>query len=383
MARRHTYPDRLSDAALKRTVEAFKQAPSQAEAARRLGISRMTLGSRLARAAQRGMIDASALPGIAKCQARTLTRLGAADFGSVVDEIGPDSRMEIPRLPDPVAPTDELIARRKNEYQRVDAARRARVLIPVKIKVDGPIGILHMGDPHVDDPGTDIAAIERHIAIINGTEGMFGANVGDLQNNWIGRLARLYGEQATSAAESWRLTEWLVSAVQWLYLIGGNHDNWSGAGDPLQWMMRSQPGVFEGWGARLNLTFPNGRQLRVNARHDFAGHSMWNTAHGAAKAVQMGWRDHILTCGHKHTSGYQVLKDPASGLISHVLRVAGYKIHDRYATELGLPNQNISPAVVTIIDPRWPDDDPRLVTVLHDPETAADFLAFLRRKDAA
>ena len=75
-----------------------------------------------------------------------------------------------------------------------------------------------------------------------------------------------------------------------------------------------------------------------------------------------------------------MLKDPASGLISHALRVAGYKIHDRYAKELGLPNQNITPASVTIIDPQYADDDPRLVTVLHDVAEAAEFLTFKRKK---
>jgi hypothetical protein len=144
--------------------------------------------------------------------------------------------------------------------------------------------------------------------------------------------------------------------------------------------MQKQTGVHESWGARLNLCFPNGKEVRINARHDFAGHSMWNTVHGASKAAQMGWRDHVLVCGHKHTSGYQLLKDPATGLISHVLRVAGYKVYDRYARELGLPDQNISPAAVTIIDPEYMDDDPRLVTVLHDVAEGAEFLNYKRNR---
>jgi hypothetical protein len=206
---------------------------------------------------------------------------------------------------------------------------------------------------------------------------MFGANVGDLANNWVGRLARLFAEQETGGRDMWTLVEWLVGSVHWLYLIGGNHDLWSGAGDPAKWMQK-QVGAHEAWGARLNLIFPNGKQVRINARHDFAGHSMWNAAHGASKAIQMGWRDHIATCGHKHTSGYQILKDPATGLISHALRVAGYKVHDRYARELGVPNQNITPASVTIIDPQFEDDDPRLITVIHDVEEAAEFLTWKR-----
>ena len=109
----------------------------------------------------------------------------------------------------------------------------------------------------------------------------------------------------------------------------------------------------------------------------------WNTAHGPAKAARIGWRDHILSCGHTHVSGYQVLKDPSSGLISHALRVASYKLHDRYAVESGLPDQNIFMCPVTIIDPSRDDDDPRLITTIFDPETGADFLKFLRKRKAA
>jgi hypothetical protein len=286
---------------------------------------------------------------------------------------------EVESLPSEVADAEELLERRAKEWHRKNRAEEARKLIKVKVKMDGPIGIVHFGDPHVDDPGTDIVRLQQHVNIINRTEGLFGGNVGDQQNNWVGRLARLYGQQSTSAAEAWVLTEWLVGALPWIYLIGGNHDMWSGGGDPIKWM-KKLGAEYELWQARLGLQFPNGKQVRVNARHDFSGHSMWNTVHGPAKAVQMGWRDHILVCGHKHTSGYQMLKDPSTGLISHALRVAGYKIHDEYAKKLGLPNQNITPASGTIIDPDHGDNDPRLITVLHDVEEAADYLTFKRQK---
>lgn len=280
-------------------------------------------------------------------------------------------------------PVEEIRARRRADYDRKKAAHDSLKLIPVRVTMEGPVGILHMGDPHVDDDGCDLAAIERHVELCNRTKGLFGANVGDLRNNWVGRLAHLYGQQSTSAREALALTEWLIKAVPWIYLVGGNHDAWAGENDPIDWIMRTQPGVFQAWGARLALKFPNGREVRVNARHDFRGHSMWNPAHGVSKAAQMGWRDHILTCGHLHTSGYAPLKCPASGLISHALRIAGYKLIDRFATQLGLPDQNISPAVVTVIDPERTDADPGLVTVFLDPEMGADFLQWLRRKRRA
>jgi hypothetical protein len=293
------------------------------------------------------------------------------------------ARLDIPDVPDELPSADELIERRKTQYARKAGAHAARSLIKITVKDAGPIGIMHMGDPHVDDDGTDLGLLESHVRLVNATDGLYAGNVGDYSNNWVGRLARLYAEQSLSAKEAWVLVEWLITSTKWLYLVGGNHDLWSGASDPISWITKQSGQRYDQWGARLGLTFPNGREVRVNARHDFQGHSQWNTAHGVAKAVQMGWRDHILTCGHLHVSGYQLLKDPATGLISHAIRCASYKAIDRYALEKGLPNQAIHVAPVTIIDPRYADDDPRLITFLPTPEQGADYLTFLRKRRAA
>jgi hypothetical protein len=286
---------------------------------------------------------------------------------------------EVDDVPTGNLPIGELINDRINRFRLKNDYVTKTDLIKVKINVDGPIGIAHFGDPHVDDDGTDLELLLNHAKVVNDTEGMFAGNVGDLQNNWIGRISHLYSQQSTSAKDSWRLAEHFVNSVPWLYLVGGNHDVWSGAGDPLEWIMSHHGGVFKNWGVRLNLVFPNKKEVRVNCRHDFKGHSMWNTAHGVSKAIQMGWRDHVLTCGHTHVSGYQVLKDPSSGLISHGLRIGSYKIHDRYAMEKGLPDQNIFVCPVTIIDPQFADNDPRLITTIFDPMEAADYLTWKRK----
>ena len=275
-------------------------------------------------------------------------------------------------------PIEELIEHRKKKYAIQVKAKESRKLINIDIKTDGVIGICHFGDPHIDDDGTNIAEIYSLCNLINKTDGMFAGNLGDVQNNWVGRLAFLYGQQSTSAKESWRLTEHFVNSVEWLYLIAGNHDVWSGDGDPLDFIMRDHKGVYEKWGARLNLRFPNKKDIRINARHYFKGNSMWNTAHGVAKAAQMGWKDEVLTCGHTHVSGYQVLKDSASGLISHAIQVASFKIMDKYAEKLGLDDKNIFNAPVTIIDPRYEDDDNRLITTIFNPYEAAEYLTWKR-----
>lgn len=288
-----------------------------------------------------------------------------------------------PDLPSSELTADELIALRKKKFKKKTAAAEARKLIPIDITVDGPIGLALFGDPHVDDDGTDIAALERHTSVIKKTYGMIAGNVGDYRNNWIGRLARLWAEQSTSAREAKTLATWLLHACPWAFLVGGNHDAWSGADDPIEWIAQQVHALHEPFQCRLELRFPNGKKIRVNARHDFKGRSEWNTAHGPSKAAQRGWRDHVLTCGHTHVSGYAILKDPSSGLISHALRVASYKVYDRHAVASGFPDEAVFNCPVVVIDPSRDDNDPRLINVILDPEVGADFVKFLRKRKAA
>ena len=113
------------------------------------------------------------------------------------------SPFEVESLDPEHIPIDELISIRKKQYKNKFEAKQSRKLININIKLHGPIGILHFGDPHVDDDGTDLAQIYSLCNLVNNTDALFGGNLGDIQNNWIGRLQALYGQQSTSAKESW------------------------------------------------------------------------------------------------------------------------------------------------------------------------------------
>jgi hypothetical protein len=285
----------------------------------------------------------------------------------------------VSQLPESDIPVEELILHRKRQFEHKRAYEEASSLIPVKVKIPGPIGILHFGDPHVDDDGCDIEALERHTQLVNDTEGLFAVNVGDTTNAWTGRLARLYADQSTSAAQAWKLAEWFVKRCNWLYIIAGNHDLWSGAGDPLRWIAKQQGALYQSSEARIALKFPNGAEVRVNARHDHAGSSIWNPAHGPMKAALMGTRDHIYVAGHKHESAYSVLKDAITGITMHAVKVASYKVYDRYARDKGFRDNALSPCVLTTINPLLREDHPDMVKVWWEPEEGADYLRFLRR----
>lgn len=338
---------------LQKAADAFKRSGNMAEAARSLKLPESTYKHRYKMAVAAGLLPDKK----------------AAEF-------------TFTPLPDEDVSVEDLLAHRKRQFAQKAAHEEARRLIDVRVKIPGPIGILHFGDPHLDDDGTDIDAIDRHCSLINATEGLFAANVGDTTNNWVGRLAKLYAEQSTSAAQAWKLAEWFVTRCDWLYMLAGNHDAWSGAGDPLKWITRQTQALYQSSEARLGLRFGNGRVVRVNARHDFAGHSQYNPAHGPTKAVLFGVRDHIAISGHRHKSGYGIIKDPDSGIACHAIQVASYKIYDRYARDKGFRDQSLSPCVVTVIDPSLPDAHPDMVKVFWSPEEGADFLTWKRRKAA-
>lgn len=282
-------------------------------------------------------------------------------------------------------PIDDIWDRRKKSFASQKAVHEFMRCVEVNVKLGGPIGVLHVGDPHVDDDGTDVYALLHHAKLVATTEGLYAGNVGDTTNNWVGRFARLYGSQETSEEMGWRLAEdWLKRFVdkagnsKWLYIIGGNHDIWHGEGrDPIRWITHQMGALYKPSEVRIRLTFPRGRPVTINARHDFAGSSMWNPGHGPMKAVQMGEWDDITIAGHMHISGYGLLRNPQDGRVCHALRVGSYKIMDRYQRDKGFRDQRISPAVLTVIDPECLDPE-GVVTVFHHIDDGVRYLRFRR-----
>jgi len=306
----------------------------------------------------------------ALCSAREHTRV----FTTVDKPVKPI----VASLPSPELTALEIIEHRIKKFERKRQYEVARQLIDINIPVSGPYGILHFGDPHVDDDGTDLGKLMADIALVKNTEGLFAANIGDSRNNWVGRLARLYGEQGTSAKEALILADWFLRELRghWAYLIGGNHDAWSGADDPLEWISAQINALYEPSEARIRLVPPTGEPTIINARHDFKGSSQWNAAHPVMKAAMLGVRDDIFVCGHKHVCGYGVNKSPDDGRISHCIQLASYKIYDRFAREKGFKDQHISPCGVTVIDPSA--ELINRVQFFWDAKAGAEYLSYLR-----
>jgi hypothetical protein len=346
----------LSAEVMQEAVAAVRKHGTIAEAARKLGKPRTTIQSRY----------------------ETAQVLGAAKAEEFTAE-PPPARCR---------PLDEILEARRKEYRREEAYARAVRGVPVKIRKPGPIGILHFGDPHVDDPGCDIGLIERRIELVNRTDALYAGCIGDYTNNWVGKLVRLHAKQQTTKDEAAVLAEWFVKSVPWLYLVAGNHDAWN-EGNFLLAKLAGENGdrLFVPNGVRLLLGFPNGREIRINARHVHKGQSQWNAAHGVGKAAQLRYHDHIVIGGHIHTTGDATIakndapdpNEPEGRLISHCIQLASYKRWDDYADEQGFRDQFISPDCLTVIDPAATRAT-QVVTRFWDADEGADYLKWKRSK---
>jgi predicted phosphodiesterase len=289
-------------------------------------------------------------------------------------------QMEVGAAPDDDLSVNELLALKKSLYERKLAKDKWAQLIPVTVKDRQPIAITVLGDPHVDDDGCDIGALERDLDVPSSTPGMYLLHLGDLTNNWIGRLAKKYADQMTTRSQSYKLVEWVLKGRPNLAVVFGNHDLWQGA-ELLTYMTRAASTVGQPHGARMELRFPGDRTLRIHTRHDFPGRSQYNAAHGMRRELMFGYMDHILLCGHIHQDAAQIVPN-VDGDVSHLYRVSGYKILDDYADENRYIPHRMAPSVTLVLNP-WHPVPAERVKPFWCVEHAAEWLTFLRAKKAA
>jgi len=277
---------------------------------------------------------------------------------------------------------EDILALRRAESDRALEYEDAIKLFPVKIKTPGPIGLLTFGDPHIDNLGTNFRLFEQHMRLAAARPSYVCAgNIGDLRDNWIGRLSRLFAHQTITSAESWKLARWVFkdAGVNWVWLIRGNHDLWSGDNDPLDWISEEAGvEVDQPHGIRLGFEHPNGVVTRMNARHDFPGNSIFNPLHALKREMLHGYRDHITIAGHRHMGADA--RDMIVDLSFVMIRVSGYKRSDDFRKQIGAHAKPLHPAALVIVNPDKADDDQARVWTAPSVEEGVDYLDFLRRK---
>lgn len=278
-------------------------------------------------------------------------------------------------------PIEDLIASRIQSARRkhVKAAAHKRTIeLPAR-----PTGIMVFGDPHVDNEGCDWELLTEHVELVNRTEGVLAACVGDVQDNWIGRLQRLYAKSSVLATDGWRLSQWFLESMPWLTMVGGNHDQWAHAAgaDPLGWISKQAKVMcYADDEIRLTLRWkgrPELEPLVWICRHDFPGRSWFHPTHGPHKEAMLDGKCHLLTAGHIHQWG-QLTTEQRHERISHSLRVRGYKRDDSHARALGFHEQSHGAAALVVLDPEAAE--PGRIKTFWDLEHGCDYLTWLRSR---
>lgn len=294
---------------------------------------------------------------------------------STIRKWGKSEKLQVAPAPKRDEPLAELLERKRKAITRSVEHEEWANLIPVQVKDDKPIGVFMVGDPHLDDDGCDIVQLEKDLTAVGRVPGMYAGHIGDITNNWVGRLARLYAHQSTSFQDGLRLAEWMFGLCPNLFVVNGNHDTWGNGADLLRFIVSA--GVHQSHGARLQLTWPGGERIRIHARHDFPGKSQFSDTHGMKREVLWGHRDHILVAGHTHVD--EARCEPSlDGQVHWMFRVSGYKVIDEFAKEHNFRRKRLAPGVALIIDPRQRIPAER-VKPFWDVEAAGAYLSWLRR----
>ncbi len=294
------------------------------------------------------------------------------------EALGPS--IELPEFADDDISTREIINIMKRRYSKRFDAKQQRTWFPVKVNVKGPVGLAFMGDPHVDDDGCNWPLLDEHCRLLReNADYCFAVNIGDTENNWIGRLISKYADQETSKKTAHALTKWLLleSGVNWLCWLMGNHDMW-GELTTIMREMNIKKVPMEDWDARFRLTFPNKQECRVFAAHNFEGHSMWNTLHGPMRAARTKSVAHLYVCGHHHNWALHQEELASREFTAWAVRTRGYKFIDHYAEVHGHMPQREGATILAVIDPDASCPS-QFVQCFADLEHGIDYLKFKRR----
>lgn len=287
-----------------------------------------------------------------------------------------DEKVELPEFPDDDLPIEEIIEGMSKRYKKREAYQQSLKWFPIKMR-EAPIGLVFVGDPHLDDDGCSWPLLSKHIEVMK-RPNTYAVNIGDTTNNWMGRLLGQFANQETSQKTARKLARWFMrdSGIRWLAWLLGNHDAWNDGSAILREMNVYHVPMVD-WQAQFKLIFKDW-ECRIWAAHDFPGNSMWNTLHASQKAAHMKDWAHIYVSGHKHNWALHQEESASKEFVYWLARTRGYKFIDSHAERMGHQSQQFGASIMAVINPMAAGDVTR-VQCFADLEQGADYLDYLRK----
>lgn len=314
-----------------------------------------------------------------KSQAALEAGCARSTFSYRLDSL-PEAKVPIfPVFPEEELGAEQMLDHYEAQFLQARAYSDAATWFAIREPEDKPIAYNWFGDPHLG-PHCNVPLLRRDIGIINDTPGMYGANLGDVANNWGGKLVRLYADEDISRRTERNLARWFLedAGIEWRIWLEGNHDHMDGALVAHLRAINANRIPMIDWCAKFQVCFPNGCEIRVDARHDHKGHSMWNPLHGQGKAASMDEQADLYIAGHKHNWALMQREMPG-GWVANLARGRGYKHLDEYALHGGFHQQDHGSSIVTVFNP-LADSPVNRVVMFADVEAGAEYLTYLRAK---
>lgn len=291
-------------------------------------------------------------------------------------------RVEFGKLPSVTPDVTEIIERRCKDFERNKARTEAERWLPITVNETQPFGLMVFGDEHADDNHCDWPTLRRDLAIARETPGTYACALGDITNNWVGRLVREYADQSVTRTEARELARWLLTpeAAPWIFRNIGNHDFWN-EGDVLIGLFGGDAYYIAEWESRIELR-AGGLRYKIHAGHNFKGTSIYNPTHGPLRAsLFSGGNANLYLAGHLHEFGTQAIEIAETRKLVHVARARGYKRGGRYEKMGGWPSGQVGSSLFIMIDP-LADTEAGMTTIFNDPLQGARVLNALRKESA-
>lgn len=294
------------------------------------------------------------------------------------------AELQPPRLEDDEIPDGREVLNRHRDVNAAYIADVRRQRAKMFLVPKEPFGVVFFGDPHMENKGCDLVALERDVETTRAA-GLRAVQMGDLNDNFHmrGKLASKQAANRMSEKEGLAMIRWLVrdSGVAWDAHVLGNHDDWAGTAHASllrEWAGRTR--IFN-WMGRLIYNWGDGA-VTVLAAHDFKGQSQFNPLHAMVKRALNDGQDDLYVAAHRHEAAKGDWANAHRGKHYQFMRVAGYKRVDEYAWTKDFPEASEGSSGVMVVDP-WAETKAGRMRLFLDVTEGAEMVQFLRSRRAA
>lgn len=223
-----------------------------------------------------------------------------------------------------------------------------------------PVGLWLSGDWHCGSHGVDYVALDRDLAMLRDTDGLYGVGLGDYHEGvsiHSKAAPALYsgcyndaGEQEERVVMRLRVP----GPAKWIVLLAGNHDEWVYKHAGLSRVSRLARDLgIEYFGEGGGTIYANVGEQRyaIGVRHNHSGNSQLNTSNAQRRMVD-GWLAwdtlHVAVLAHFHFNDLHIA--PRHGKRCVYLRCGTYKVYDGYAKSGGFYPEYGTPLLILLPD---------------------------------